>query len=260
MMPLFSKGSLIVLESLSFTKTLYAFDFDGTLAKIVRMPSEAWMNPVTENLLQELSTLAPVAVVSGRSLEDLKSRVGFQPQFLIGNHGLEVSGENGSSLKEAEAACKNWLNVFKDCDFGSGVEVEDKVYSLAIHYRRSRSKKEAKIRIQKVISELMPEPRIVQGKSVVNLLPSGAPHKGAAILDLIQRSKMKHIFYVGDDDTDEDVFGLEYNLGQIMTVRIGQKKSSQAKYFLKHQSEINRLLKTIIGFHRSVGEGNRGKN
>lgn len=253
MMPLFSKGSLIVLESLSFTKTLYAFDFDGTLAKIVRVPSEAWMSVVTEKLLRELSTLVPVAIVSGRSLEDLKKRVGFRPQFLIGNHGLEVLGESGSSLKEAEAACKTWLNFLKDFDFGSGVEIEDKICSLAIHYRRSRSKKESKKRIQKVLSKLRPEPRIVLGKSVVNLLPAGAPHKGAAILDLIQSSKIKHIFYVGDDDTDEDVFSLDYNLGQIMTVHVGQKKSSQAKYFIRDQSEINRLLKTIIGFHRSVG-------
>jgi len=73
-------------------------------------------------------------------------------------------------------------------------------------------------------------------------------------LDLIRRSEIKHVFYIGDDDTDEDVFNLEYNSGQIMTVRVGMKKSSRAKYFIKQQSEINQLLRTIIRHHRITGE------
>ena len=60
MIPLFSKGSLVVLESLSFTKTLYAFDFDGTLAKIVRDPNSAKMEQTTESLLKRLADLVPV--------------------------------------------------------------------------------------------------------------------------------------------------------------------------------------------------------
>lgn len=250
MMPLFSKSSLIVLESLSFTDTLYAFDFDGTLAKIVRVPSEAYMGKLTEELLKELSSLVPVAIVSGRSLQDLKKRVHFKPQFLIGNHGLEVQGATNQSLQQSEKDCCVWLNTLKGMNFGSGVEIENKKYTLAIHYRRSRSKKEVKSKIQKAIAELTPKPRIVYGKSVVNLLPLGAPHKGAAILDVIHQSKIKHIFYIGDDDTDEDVFELDYTQGQNLTVRVGQSKVSHAKYYIKHQTEINRVIKTIIGFHR----------
>ena len=48
----------------------------------------------------------------------------------------------------------------------------------------------------------------------------GAPHKGAAILDLLKNSELQHVFYIGDDDTDEDVFSLpSYGPGQVMTVR-----------------------------------------
>ena len=73
MIPLFNKDGLVVLESLSFTNTLYAFDFDGTLAKIVREPSSAKMNSETHNLMAQLSKLVPVAIISGRSVQDLKT-------------------------------------------------------------------------------------------------------------------------------------------------------------------------------------------
>lgn len=60
----------MILESLSFTKTLYAFDFDGTLSRIVRVPSEATVSDVTNRLLIQLSELVPVAIISGRSIDD----------------------------------------------------------------------------------------------------------------------------------------------------------------------------------------------
>ena len=85
MAPLFSRDNLVVLESMSFTKTLYAFDFDGTLAKIVRVPAEARMSRTTEELIKQFSELVPVAIVSGRSLKDLRDRLGFEPKYLIGN-------------------------------------------------------------------------------------------------------------------------------------------------------------------------------
>ncbi|MBL7668973.1 MAG: trehalose-phosphatase [Bdellovibrionaceae bacterium] len=240
----------MVLESLSFTNTLYAFDFDGTLAKIVHIPSEACMTSKTEGLLKELSSLAPVAIVTGRSIQDLKKRLSFQPQYLVGNHGLERPENDSSSLFEAKRICTVWIESLKKITFESGIEIEDKTYSIAIHYRRSRNKTRAKNQIRLAIASLAPPPRIIAGKSVYNLLSSNSPHKGAAILDLMQKSRTNHAFYIGDDDTDEDVFGLPYNAGQLMTVRVGQKKSSRAKYFIRRQSDINRLLKDIIRFHR----------
>lgn len=250
MIQLFSKSSLMVLESLSFTKTLYAFDFDGTLAKIVRIPSDAKMTSTTESLLKELSSLVTVAVVSGRSIHDLKQRIGFHPQYLIGNHGLESAEKNDRTLAEAKKVCTAWAEALTERKFEAGIEIEDKTYSIAVHYRRSRSKAVARNKIRTAIESLDPSPRIITGKSVFNLLPSNSPHKGAAVLDLMQKSMAKHAFYIGDDDTDEDVFGVPYSSGQLMTVRVGRKKSSQAKYYLENQSDINRLLKILIRFHK----------
>ena len=247
MNPLFSKASLMILESLSFTKTLYAFDFDGTLSKIVRTPNEATLARTTEVLLKRLSEFAPVAILSGRSIADLKTRLGFQPKYLIGNHGLEGLGKNNGSLNDAQSACELWKKKLKAADFGVGTEIEDKTYSLAIHYRRSRNKKFAKEQIRSALSSLHPQPRVVTGKSVVNLLPIGAPHKGVAVLELMKKAGMKHSFFIGDDDTDEDVFELPE--ARIVTARVGYKKSSHAQFYIERQNEINQLLRLLIRFH-----------
>lgn len=250
MIPLFSKSSLMVLESLSFTKTLYAFDFDGTLAKIVPKPSDAHLTKTTEKLLFELSQLVPVAIISGRSIQDLKKRVRFQAQFLVGNHGLEGLTEGSGTLAGAQKICVSWNKSLKRQNFESGIELENKNYSIALHYRQSRNKTLAKIQIHSAIEKLNPPPRLVTGKFVFNLLPPGSAHKGAAMLDLMRKSETKHAFYIGDDDTDEDIFGIPYKSGQLMTARVGKKKSSQAKYYIGRQSEINQLLRILINFHR----------
>lgn len=255
MIDLFSKGSLIVLESLSFTKTLYAFDFDGTLSKIVRKPSEASILPSTAELLRDLSELVPVAVISGRSVDDLRPRLRFKPRFVVGNHGLEGIDKASFSLAKARQISRRWAEDLKTVKFEPGVEIEDKDYSLALHYRRARNKRVARSQIQKAIEGLSPSPRVIQGKFVYNVLPAGAPHKGAALLDLLDKCRMKHILYIGDDDTDEDVFNLPYDGGQLMTIRIGKKNSSQANYYIRRQTQINQVLRLLVSYHRAEGRG-----
>jgi trehalose 6-phosphate phosphatase len=251
MNPLFSKSSLAILESLTFTKTLFAFDFDGTLSKIVRHPSDAFIANTTNRLFKELASLANVAIVSGRSLSDLRSRLDFVPKYMVGNHGLEGLSPP-STLDAAAETCRLWKTNLGSLDFGPGVEIEDKTYSLAIHYRRARQKKEARKYIQTSICTLRPEPRVIKGKSVVNLSPLGAPHKGHAVLELAQKTGATHIFYIGDDDTDEDVFSLPNS--NLMTVRVRQKMTSAARYFVPRQSDIDQLLSILIRFHRGNEE------
>lgn len=248
MMPLFSKGALMILESLSFTETLYAFDFDGTLSRIVRDPSDATISPKTESLLRELAARVPVAIVSGRGTDDLRARLRFEPKYLVGNHGLEGLGRDPAALERSLGACRDWRSALVRSDFGAGVEIEDMAYSLALHYRKSRNKKQARERIHSAVARLRPAPRVIPGKCVVNLLPADAPHKGLAVLELMRSSGARHAFYIGDDDTDEDVFALPD--APILTVRVGEKRASRARYFLRRQSEVNRLLRILLDHHR----------
>jgi trehalose 6-phosphate phosphatase len=249
---LFSKNNLIHLQSLSFAKTVYAFDFDGTLAKIVQLPQDAYMTKLTSQLIRQLNEVAPIAIISGRSVNDLKKRIPFAPKYLIGNHGLEGILKNQGTLEKAKLVSDQWRNDLLMAPFESGIEIEDKTYSLAIHYRRARNKTDAKNRIFNSIKALSPEPRVISGKSVFNLVPIGAPHKGTAILELMKKTKTKKVFYIGDDDTDEDVFSFPYENSALMSVRVGFKKTSNASYFLERQSEINRLLKLLITYHQDL--------
>lgn len=250
MISLFTKSSLALLQSLSFTKTLFAFDFDGTLAKTVTNPADAIMSPTTEQFIKELSELVPVAIISGRSVQDLKRRLKFKPQYLVGNHGIEGAKENELALAASQTMCNKWLKHLQSHQFEDGVKIEDKTYSLSVHFREAHRKKLAKKQIVEAISALQPSPRIITGKSVFNIVPPSATLKGSALLELVQKSGAKHVFYIGDDETDEDIFGLSYMRGQLMSVRVGQKKSSRAKFFIQRQSEINRLLSYLIEFHQ----------
>ncbi len=245
---LFTSTGVQVLESLSFTKTLYAFDFDGTLSPIVGSPDAAAMPTKTMELIRELAKLTPVAIISGRSLKDLKDKVNEIPCQLIGNHGLEGLSTRTKSILQAGKLCTLWkFNLeenWNDLKSDSGVFIEDKTYSLAIHYRGSRNKKKARASLFKKIAMLDPSPRIILGKSVINLVPTGAPHKGAALLETMKKLNLKCAFYIGDDDTDEDVFSIPD--GKIISVRVGQKNSSQAQFYIRRQSEINALTKLLV--------------
>lgn len=249
MISLFGKTGSAVLEAFTFTHTLYAFDFDGTLARIVRAPENARMGAKTEALLRRLAELAPVAIVSGRSVADLRKRIPFEPAYLVGNHGLEGLGTKKDSLARAASICAGWKRELEATPWAAGVEIEDKEYSLALHYRRARARAKGRRQLEEAVAALSPEPRVIKGKFVFNLLPPGAPHKGAAILDLLRVSGMRHVFYVGDDDTDEDVFGLAEQLGQAITVRVGRKRDSHAGYYIERQAQIDRLLRLLISWH-----------
>ncbi len=259
MKDLFSETGERILESLTFTQTLYAFDFDGTLARIVPSPEDARASSETEKLLNELSTLAYVAVVSGRSISDLKAKLKTPIQYLIGNHGLEGLLAKPESFSLAKGTCDRWLVQLNaaqvDSELDSGITIENKTYSIALHYRRSRNKKKSKQLIIKQIQALTPAPRVIPGKCVLNLVPAGAPHKGVALLELIATLKLKCAFYIGDDDTDEDVFSLPDD--RIVSVRVGRKKTSHAQFYIHRQTEINQVLRKLVALHKRTTKANR---
>lgn len=245
---LFVQSNMKFLSSLAFTDTLYAFDYDGTLSKIVKYPDAAQIAPKTQKLLSQLGKIADVAVISGRGLVDLKSRIRSDHLKLIGNHGIEGFDANVSELESIKKICQTWckqlattwLQKLQD----PYVELENKKYSLSLHYRRSRKKKKARDLALKAISKLDPRPRLIFGKCVINILPNHSPHKGNAIIELVKESRTKKVFYIGDDDTDEFVFGM--NDVKVFSVRVGQSRNSKAMFYIKNQSQINKLLSSLI--------------
>jgi trehalose 6-phosphate phosphatase len=256
MIYLFSRDGTQFLEAVCFSKTLFAFDFDGTICEIVKEPGAAEVAQTTCELLCKLSDAAPTAVISGRGLGDLRKKLAPFPGVLVGNHGLEGIHSSAGKLPLYRKVCERWRKSLDRELLGKrpvdGIEIEDKAFSIAVHYRKSRSKKKAKAVVLEAVSGLNPAARIILGKCVVNVVPAGAPHKGIALLELMLKTGARSAFYIGDDDTDEDVFALPDP--RLFTVRVGKKRTSRAKFYLQRQGEMNSLLRRILKNLESASE------
>lgn len=248
MKSLWAQENQQALDGLATKKSVLAFDFDGTLAPIVRDPEQARANDECLNLLRKLSPIYNVIILSGRSRSDLIKRIPIDGLTLIGNHGMETNETSKALLLEHHTTCQKWINQLKrlislDQQLAD-LFIEDKNYSLAIHFRNIEKTTEIRPKIEKIIRSLAPPPRVVPGKSVVNLLPANAPNKGTALRDLLKDKEGRPALFVGDDDTDEDVFAL--SMPGLISIRVGNKKSSQAQFYINRQSEITRLLQTLL--------------
>jgi len=241
-------AQLSTLRNFVHERVLLAFDFDGTLAPIVRNPAAAAIRARTSALLAKVAGLYPCVVISGRSRADVREKVAAIPlRAVVGNHGMEPS----RSLRGAR-----WLTTLWHAQLASilpripGVVIEDKGVSLAVHYRQARAR--AAVRRQVLIAAAnLDNSRIVEGKMVVNVLPAGAPDKGTALTTLCKRLRCKSAIFVGDDDNDEDVFAL-VRQGRLLGIRVGRSRRSQAAYFLPSQADLDRLLGKLIEVRKGL--------
>jgi trehalose 6-phosphate phosphatase len=238
-----SRQNREILAQLAWSNVLMAFDYDGTLAPIVDDPQQAKMRVRTRRLLRELAERYPCVVISGRGADDVAARLGgAQVRAVVGNHGLEPD----SDMQRFEQAVLGWLPHLERAVAGlEGVELENKRYSAAVHYRRSRARKQAVQSISAAVDALGDAVRVVPGKCVINVLPEGAPHKGFALQRLRRAQGADIALYVGDDETDEDVFGLD-EPGRLLGIRVGKSMRSRASYFLTSQREMDALLELMV--------------
>lgn len=241
-----SRVNRTVLEEFACSNVLLAFDYDGTLAPIVPKPEDARMRAGTRELLSQLTQHYPVIVISGRSQADALERVrGVGVLEVVGNHGMEP----GYTASRHIAQVRSWLSHLGDrLSPFKGVALEDKTYSLAIHYRHSREKKKARAAIRDAIDTLG-QVRVLHGKQVVNVLPVDAPHKGLALERARERLRCDTAVYVGDDETDEDVFALDQP-GQLLSIRVGARQGSAATYCIDRQRTIDELLRALLRYRR----------
>ena len=249
MQSLYSVAGLERLDQLVQPGMLCAFDFDGTLAPIVTEPDAARMPPDVLQRLLRLEELAPVAVITGRSLDDIRARLGFSPSYVIGNHGLEGMA-NEHELASDEEICRAWhaqlaRHLRQESGPGTGILLEDKRYSLSLHYRATADHAASAAWLRALAMQLDPAPRIVGGKCVINLLPPGVADKGHALCELLRRSGANGAIYVGDDSTDESVFRLRR--AGLLSVRVECAAGSAAEFCIPSHADIGRLLDELIG-------------
>jgi trehalose 6-phosphate phosphatase len=235
-----------VLERFAGSRMLLALDFDGTLAPIVADPARAAMRPSTRRLLLHVARAYPCVVISGRARSDVRRRVaGLGVLEVIGNHGIET----GAGAAPSPPEVRRWAPVLEERLGGlRGVVIEDKGLSVAVHYRRARDKAAARARILAAAAGLG-EARLLWGKQVLNVLPFDAPHKGQALERIRARLGLDTAVYVGDDDTDEDVFALG-RPGRLLGIRVRRRAGSAATCYIRSQSEIDRLLRQLLDLRK----------
>jgi trehalose 6-phosphate phosphatase len=237
-----SEEGMQAVRRVAESRALLAFDFDGTLAPIVEDRHAAALRPETLRLLRTAALLYPCAVISGRSRADVATRVSGVPVVaVVGNHGTEAGyGPVDESLKGRMRTLQEALVAqLSECQ---GLEIEDKGYSIAIHFRRAPDPGHAERCIHAAVSRLG-EVVTFNGHAVVNVLPAGAPNKGDALRTLCQRMGLRLAVYTGDDRTDEEVF----RSGAVeVGIRVGSVPDSAAGYFVRSQPEVDDLLRTLI--------------
>lgn len=196
---------------------LVACDFDGTLAPIVNVPGDARMDARCRDALNALGKLrrTRVALVSGRSLAWLNDAAGLaRTPMLFGSHGAECSDVRAPG-RDAELVHKLHLRLSGFEPRWPGVEVEEKPFGAAVHFRRADPSVGDEVRraVRAIASEF-PSLTVKAGSMVVELTTSDA-HKGDALRAAKRISGASHAVFFGDDVTDEDAFAgmAEVDLG-----------------------------------------------
>ena len=151
-------------------------DYDGTLTPIVSHPEKAFLSDSMRQTLRTLATRAPVAILSGRELEDVRKRVAIDGIVYAGSHGFDIAGPRGLRRQEAteflpalDVAEKELREKLAGI---AGALIERKRFSIAAHYRKVNESDFPKL--ERAVSEVAArhrELRRMEGKKVYELLP-----------------------------------------------------------------------------------------
>jgi len=190
-------------------------DIDGTILDIAPTPPEVRVPPALRHTLARLQDLTggALALVSGRLLNDID--LIFAPLQLaaIGGHGAELRPVPGIEPQRRAASLSPELkrSLATLTELGPGILVEDKGYSLALHYRLAPDLGPALQAAVVDICERLPSGmvEILPGKAVVEVKPARVS-KALAVRELMKYLPFRgrHPIFIGDDVTDEPVFGV----------------------------------------------------
>ena len=211
-------------------KCALLLDIDGTILDLAPAPQEVFVPAELRHTLSRLEDLTggALALVSGRSLQDID--LIFSPLQLaaVGGHGAELrvvpGGEGVTRARELNPALKRKLAALTE--LGPGILIEDKGYSLALHYRLASDKgDDLRVAIERICSST---PRgsieVLPGKLVFEIKMAGI-NKASAVSELMKYPPFKgrQPIFIGDDTTDEPVFpilsqfgGLGFSVGRIV--------------------------------------------
>ncbi|XP_071743479.1 uncharacterized protein [Lepeophtheirus salmonis] len=228
------------------TKLGIILDFDGTLSCLARTPGLAMMAPETKKVLERFSNMSDVhiAIISGRSLEDLRHKVGVEKITYAGNHGLEIMHPDGHTFSQSVPQdYKDRLSKLKDelteevTKYGAWVE--DKDLLMAWHYREVDYDKRAAL--------------INQAKKLENNPPCGWD-RGSTCIQILRTifgvdwEERVKVIYAGDSTADE--IAIERLKGVAYTFRVNNEDSNvitktSADFRINGTDGVLKLLKFL---------------
>jgi trehalose-phosphatase len=227
-------------------------DFDGTISRIVPVPQDAKLDSGIRSTLEGLAARPDftIGIVSGRALADVRERVGIKNAIYVGNHGLEIEGDEVRFREPQAEALRRELRCLvlqlklALCDT-DGLEIEDKALSLSVHFRRVTEHLHDWVRA--MTCSTVGRSRSFacrEGKMVVEVFPRVDWNKGRAVKwiarEVLPSSPL--LLYIGDDISDEDAFAA---ISDGITIRVGGLSGTAAQYALPDVSAVGLFLKWL---------------
>lgn len=229
------------------------FDFDGTISPIVPKPEDAYLPAASRRLLKRLNSQWPVCIITGRSLAVIREKVGV-PNFIYGaSHGLEWSFGNQRherpvprKVLAALARVRTFVRKLKARH--PKLLLERRRFAVTFHYHLVPRAELPRLEegLKQLFAFLYSARRlkILWDKKTIDIVPNLQWTKGHIarhiLVRLDKQKGLKHLsLYIGDASTDEDAFRA---LKNGITIRVGKKKGSAAKYYFKSRKQVDEFL------------------
>ena len=220
------------------SKSAILLDIDGTLLDLAPTPREVWVPPGLAQTLNRLlvRTSGALALVSGRSLNDIDLIFAPEQFPAVGGHGAEMrlSADNEAVAIHAPPMDKELKRrLAAIAKLSPGILLEDKGYSLALHYRLAPHAEKAIYAAVSLIRADLPNApiEVLPGKCVCEIKHSGFT-KATGVLELMTHEPFKgrRPLFIGDDVTDESVFAIMPDLGGL-AFSVGRRAKGVAGHF-----------------------------
>ena len=220
-------------------------DFDGTLVEIAPThDSIAVPDGLAGALLSLAKTLNDrLALVSGRSLDDLTSHLGALAIAQAGSHGADCRLINGQRVGNMPKAMpKEVLVVLEELvSRSNGLSLEVKSHGAAVHYRAQPEIEDEIVHTATAIAT-QANLTVKQGNCVIELL-SEHTDKGQAVREFMGHEPFygSTPIFIGDDMTDEDGFEAVKEFAGFGVI-VGGSRQTEACYRLDSPQHVYRWL------------------
>lgn len=248
-----SEAAQLVTDYHNAAARLLLLDYDGTLVPFAPTPDEACPDPELVDLLARLAAdrRNKVVIVSGRDRGTLAARFGDLGVGLVAEHGAWVRDSDGPwhavALRDENWKAKVRPILDRYVRRTPGALVEEKEFSLALHFRMADPQasrfraRELKHLLVNLTTHL--DLHVLEGNHVIEI-KAGAFDKGRAVTRWVDKKEWGFILAVGDDRTDEDMFGALPE--GAYTIKVGPG-ASRARFRMAAPSEVRALLTRFAG-------------